>query len=188
MLEEAGVAGVTDVWMPPVSTGTNIVVQVRKRYRGHATQVGHTLWGTGSGQWFFKNVMVVEEDIDIRDPIALDWAMAFRVNAGRGDVQAHGPTFGSVLDPSTLPTDRDVAKFGTGKWHRVLIDATRSWEHEPREEFGGRRYPPINKIAPKLEKKIKKRWAEYGIGIDYLDDDARELLTMKELSKRFPEV
>jgi UbiD family decarboxylase len=26
------------------------------------------LWGTGAGQWFFKNVMVVEDDIDIRDP------------------------------------------------------------------------------------------------------------------------
>jgi len=188
MLEDAGVAGVLDVWMPPVSTGTNIVVQIRKRYRGHATQVGHALWGTAAGQWFFKNVTVVEEDIDIRDPVALDWAIAFRVNAGRGDVLIHGPTFGSVLDPSTLPDDRNVATYGTGKWHRMLVDATRSWEHEAREEFGGKRYPPLNKITPKLEKKIKKRWAEYGIGIDYLDDDARELLTMKELSKRFPEV
>jgi 4-hydroxy-3-polyprenylbenzoate decarboxylase len=188
MLEDAGVAGVTDVWMPPVSTGTNIVVQIRKRYRGHATQVAHALWGTGSGQWFFKNVMVVEEDIDIRDPVALDWAMAFRVNAGRGDVMVHGPTFGSVLDPSTMPADRDIAKYGTGKWHRVLIDGTRSWEHEPNPAFGGRRYPPINTIAPKLEKKLKKRWADYGIGIDYLDDEARELLTMKALSKIFDEV
>ncbi|MDH3233183.1 MAG: UbiD family decarboxylase [Alphaproteobacteria bacterium] len=188
MLEDAGVAGVTDVWMPPVSTGTNIVVQIRKRYRGHAMQVAHALWGTGSGQWFFKNVMVVEEDIDIRDPQALDWAMAFRVNAGRGDVAIIGPTFGSVLDPSTLPADRDVPKYGTGKWHRVLIDATRSWEHEPKAEFGGHRYPPLNKIRPKLERKLKKRWAKYGIGIDYLDDEARELLTMEQLSKRLPEV
>ena len=188
MLEDAGVAGVTDVWMPPVSTGTNIVVQVRKRYRGHALQVGHALWGTAAGQWFFKNVTVVEEDIDIRDPVALDWAMAFRVNAGRGDVMIHGPTFGSVLDPSTLPADRDPVKYGTGRWHRVLIDATRSWEHEPNPQFGGRRYPPINTIDPALEKKIAKRWSEYGIGIDYLDDDARERLTMEQLSKILPEV
>jgi len=188
MLEDAGVAGVTDVWMPPVSTGTNIVVQIRKRYRGHAMQVAHALWGTGSGQWFFKNVTVVEEDIDIRDPQALDWATAFRVNAGCGDVAIVGPTFGSVLDPSTLPADRDVAKYGTGKWHRVLIDATRSWEHEPKPEFGGHRYPPLNKIDPKLERKLKKRWAKYAIGIDYLDDEARELLTMEALSRVFDEV
>ncbi|MBZ0216354.1 MAG: UbiD family decarboxylase [Fimbriimonadaceae bacterium] len=188
MLEDAGVAGVTDVWLPPVSTGTNIVVQIRKRYRGHATQIGNALWGTAAGQWFFKNVTVVEEDIDIRDAQALDWAYAFRVNAGRGDVLIHGPTFGSVLDPSTLPVDRDIAKFGTGKWHRVLIDATRSWEHEPNPDWGGNRYPPLNKIDPKLEEKIRTRWKDYGISVDYLDDEKRELLTMKELSKRFPEV
>jgi len=93
-----------------------------------------------------------------------------------------------VLDPSTLPADRDVAKYGTGKWHRVLIDATRSWEHEPKPEFGGHRYPPLNKIDPKLERKLKKRWAKYAIGIDYLDDEARELLTMEALSRVFDEV
>ena len=188
VLEDAGVAGVTDVWMPPVSTGTNIVVQIRKRVRGHATQVAHALWGTGSAQWFYKNVMVVEEDIDIRDREALDWALAFRVNAGRGDVAIVGPTFGSVLDPSTLPEDADAAKYGTGKWHRVLIDATRSWQREPNPDFGGRRYPPINTINPKLEKKIKRRWKEYSIGVEYLDGEARELLTMAKLSKIFPEV
>jgi 4-hydroxy-3-polyprenylbenzoate decarboxylase len=188
MLEEAGVAGVTDVWMPPVSTGTNIVVQLRKRYRGHAQQVGTALWGTAAGQWFFKNVMVVEEDIDIRDPVALDWAMAFRVNAGMGDVTLFGPTFGSVLDPSTPPEEADPLKYGTGKWTRVLIDATRSWELEPREEYGGRRYPPINKLDPELEERIRERWDELGIGVPYLDDAQRELLTFKELAKRFREV
>ena len=144
--------------------------------------------GTGSAQWFYKNVMVVEEDIDIRDREALDWALAFRVNAGRGDVAIVGPTFGSVLDPSTLPEDADAAKYGTGKWHRVLIDATRSWQREPNPDFGGRRYPPINTINPKLEKKIKRRWKEYSIDVEYLDGEARELLTMAKLSKIFPEV
>lgn len=188
MLEDAGVSGVTDVWMPPVNTGTNIVVQIRKSYRGHAQQVGNALWGTSAGQWFFKNVMVVEEDIDIRDREALDWAMAFRVNAGRGDVWLVGPTFGSVLDPSTFPEDRDPQRYGSGKWTRVLIDATRSWELDPNPQYDGRRYPPLNTIAPELEEKIKARWDDYGIGIDYLDDDQREALTMKEMSKRFREV
>lgn len=188
MLEDAGVAGVTDVWMPPVSTGTNIVVQIRKQYRGHAKQVGNALWGTSAGQWFFKNVMVVEEDVDIRDPIALDWAMAFRVNAGRGDVWLVGPTFGSVLDPSVPRTTRDPAKYGTGEWTRVLIDGTRDWNLEPDPDWDNRRYPPINTIDPKLEKKIAKRWREYGIGVPYLDEDAREQLTLEELSKRLKEV
>lgn len=188
MLEDAGVSGVTDVWMPPVNTGINIIVQIRKQYRGHAQQIGNALWGTSAGQWFFKHVTVVEEDIDIRDREALDWANAFRVNAGRGDVWLVGPTFGSVLDPSTMPEDRDPAKYGTGKWTRILIDATRSWEMEPNPAYGGRRYPPINKIDPALEDKIKARWADYGIGIDYLDETQREMMTYREMSKSFKEV
>ena len=104
MLEDAGVSGVTDVWMPPVITGMNIVIQIRKSYRSHAQQAATALWGTSAGQWFFKNVMVVEQDIDIRDREALEWAHAFRVNAGRDDVWVVGPTFGSILDPSTDPS------------------------------------------------------------------------------------
>ena len=188
MLEDAGVAGVTDVWMPPVNTGVNIVIQIRKQYRGHAQQAATALWGTAAGQWFFKHVMVVEEDIDIRDYQALDWAMSFRVNAGLQDILFFGPTFGSVLDPSTPASEADVRKYGTGKWTRVLIDATRNWEFEKREEYGGRRYPPLNKLSVELEEKIKSRWKEYGIGIPYLDEEKREMLTYKQLSKRLPEV
>lgn len=188
MLEDAGVAGVTDAWMPPVSTGVNIVVQIRKMYRGHAQQVGNALWGTSAGQWFFKNVVVVERDIDIRDPAAVEWAIAFRVNAGRDDIWIVGPTFGSPLDPSTHPDDVDLPRFATGKWYRTLVDATRSWEREPNPQFGGNRYPPLNKIDPALERKIKARWEEYGIGVPYLTEEKRELLTLERLARVFPEV
>jgi len=188
MLEDAGVGGITDVWLPPVSTGTNIVVQIQKRYRGHAQQVANTLWGTGAGQWFFKNVMVVEEDIDIRDPVALDWAFAFRVNAAQGQLLTFGPTFGSVLDPSTPRSQANAQKYGTGCWTRVLIDATRNWEFEPNPDWGGRRYPPINTLPVALEERIHDRWSEYGIGIDYLSEEKRELLTFRDLSKRFSEI
>jgi UbiD family decarboxylase len=187
-LEDVGVAGVTDVWMPPVSTGTNIVVQIHKMYRGHAQQVANALWGTGAGQWFYKNVMVVEEDVDLRDPAALDWAMAFRVNASEGQLLTFGPTFGSVLDPSTPRAQANALKYGTGKWTRVLIDATRNWEFEPNPAWGNRRYPPVNTVPAELEQRIRERWDEYGIGLDYLSAEKRELLTFAELSRTFPEV
>lgn len=188
MLEDSGVAGVTDVWMPPVSTGINIVVQIHKQYRGHAQQVASALWGTSSAQWFFKNVIVVEEDIDIRDPVALEWAFAFRVNAGRNDVMPFGPTFGSPLDPSTPFGDADPAKYGSAKWTRLVIDATRSWEFEPNPHYDGQRFPRINTIDPVLEKKIRERWAEYGIAEDYLSDEQRENLTLEQMAKILPEV
>ncbi|OBK23033.1 benzoate transporter [Mycobacterium asiaticum] len=188
VLESQGVRGVTDVWMSQVSNGTNIVVQIHKAYRGHAQQVAAALWGTSGSIWFYKNVMVVEEDIDIHDPVALDWAMAYRVNAGLGDISFYGHTLGSPLDPSTPPQKADMGRYGSGEWTRVLIDATRSWEFEPRPEWGGRHYPAVNKISPALEARVAARWDELGIGIPYLSAERRELLTMEQLSKRLPDV
>lgn len=188
VLQDAGVSGVTDVWMPPVSTGVNIIVQINKKYRGQAQQIGTALWGTSMGQWFFKNVIVVEEDIDIRDWESVEWAIAFRVNAGRDDVWLVGPTFGSPLDPSTFPEDRSVPEYGSGKWTRMLIDATRSWEHPRNPDWDNNRWPELNKINPELEAKVAARWVEYGITPDYLTDEQREMLTMVELKKRLKEV
>ncbi len=188
MLEDLGIGGISDLWMTEVTNGQNTVVQIHKTYRGHAQQVAAALWGTGGSVWFHKNVMVVEEDVDIHDPVALDWALTYRVNAGLGDIAFYGPTMGSPLDPSTPPEKNDSARFGAGEWTRVLTDATRSWEFDPRPEWGGRHYPPIDTVEPELEAKIAARWQEYGIGIPYLDDVRRELLTMAELRKRLPEV
>ena len=186
MLEAAGVVGVTDVWCPHVSTGTHIVVQIRKQYRGHAQQVAMALWGTSAAQWFFKHVLVVEEDIDIRDPLALEWAVAFRVNAGMDQVMTFGPTFGSPLDPSTSHDVLDMPHFRTGKWTRVLIDATRNWDLAANEDWDGQSFPPVGKLEPELEQKIRARWEEYGIGIPYLDEDQREQLTLSNLRDVLP--
>ena len=43
---------------------------------------------------------------------SLDWAMAYRVNAGLGDIAVYGPTLGSPLDPSTPPQKANMAKYG----------------------------------------------------------------------------
>ena len=79
-------------------------------------------------------------------------------------------------------------KNGTGCWTRTLVDATRSWEFERNPAWGNRRFPPLNKLPVALEEKVRARWAEYGIGGDYLSEEKRELLTFAKLSKRFPEV
>jgi 4-hydroxy-3-polyprenylbenzoate decarboxylase len=110
------------------------------------------------------------------------------VNAGHGQLLTFGPTFGSVLDPSTPRGEANTAKYGTGKWTPVLIDATRNWECAPNPACGNRRYPPINTIPPALEHRIHDCWAEYRLGTDYLTEEQPELLTMEKLSKILPEV
>lgn len=153
-----------DVWLMPTSTYINVFVQIRKSYRGQAKQIADAIWGVNSAYWAYKNIMVVEEDIDIRDYEQLDWASAFRVNAGEGDIVMHPGTFGSVLDPSCRLEERDIYKYGGGKWTRVLIDATRNWEFEKWEIWNNSIYPPIICMDKTLEDRVKNRWEEYGLG------------------------
>jgi 4-hydroxy-3-polyprenylbenzoate decarboxylase len=46
----------------------------------------------------------------------------------------------------------------------MLIDATRSWKHARRAEWGGERFPPTVRPAPDDEAKVRARWSEYGLG------------------------
>lgn len=47
-LDDLGIGGITDLWMTEVTNGQNTVVQIQKRYRGHAQQIASALWGTGA--------------------------------------------------------------------------------------------------------------------------------------------
>ncbi len=162
VLNTAGVPHVTDVWVHPVSNGTNIVVQIHKIYRGHAKQVSAALWGSNAAHLRYKHVMVVDEDIDIHSYEALDWAFAYRVNAGEDDIVIYPDNFGSALDPSTRLDQRDTHLYGTGKWNRMLIDATVNWNFEKQERWGNKRYPPTCDVAPEDKELVAKRWKEYG--------------------------
>ena len=88
----------------------------------------------------YKHVTVVDDDIDIHDYAAVDWAIAHRVNAGENDIVIMPATFGAGLDPSTRKRDRNPALFGTGKWNRVLIDATINLDYDPDPDLGGARF------------------------------------------------
>ncbi len=164
LLDLVGVPGVTNVWVPEMGVTANIRVQIHKMYRGHAKQVAAALWGFGGAQESFKNVFVFDEDIDIYDNDAVEWAIAYRVNAGENDIVVYPGNFGSPLDPSTRVEDRDVRKYGAGKWNRVLIDATINWEYEKQKEWGDSRYPPLaTTISQEEEALVTRRWAEYGL-------------------------
>lgn len=114
--------------------------------------------------------------------------MAYRVNADLGDIRFYGPTLGSPLDPSTPPAKANMSTYGSGEWTRVLIDATQSWEFETSAGVGWPPLPGHQQDRSRPGTRIAARWDEYGIGIPYLDDERRELLTMEQLSKRLPDV
>jgi 4-hydroxy-3-polyprenylbenzoate decarboxylase len=164
ILTGAGIPGIRDVYVPPITNGVNIHVQITKHYQGQPKQIAAALWGASAAQFRYKHVIVVEEDIDPSSYEHVDWAIAHRVNAGEGGIVIFPGSFGSPIDPSTPLEDRDVAQLGSGLWNRVLIDATRNWKFARRPEWDNERFPPTVRPAPEDEARVRERWAEYGLG------------------------
>src|SRR5260370_1160892 len=141
VLDRAGVPGITDVWCPPVHAGINLLIQMQQSYRNQAKQAANAVWGSSAAHVRYKHITVVDDDIDIHDYAAVDWAVAHRVNAGENDVVIMPATFGMGIDPSVRKRDRNPTLFGTGKWNRVLIDATMNLDYDPDPDLGAARFP-----------------------------------------------
>jgi 4-hydroxy-3-polyprenylbenzoate decarboxylase len=141
----------------------NLNVQIKQTYRNQAKQVANAIWGSSAAHVRYKHVTVVDDDIDIHDYAAVDWAIAYRVNAGENDIVIMPSTFGAGLDPSTRKRDRNIALFGSGKWNRVLIDATINLDYDPDPDFGGMRFPPTVWPAQADVEAVTARWKELGL-------------------------
>jgi UbiD family decarboxylase len=164
ILTAAGIPGVRDVFVHPITNGTNICVQITKHYQGQPKQIAAALWGSSAAQYRYKHVFVVEDDIDVSSYEQIDWALAYRMNAGMDGIVVFPGIFGSPIDPSTPLADRDTRQLGTGLWNRVLFDATRNWKFERRPEWDGERFPPTVRPAAEDEARVRQRWSELGLG------------------------
>ncbi len=160
----AGIPGIRDVYVHPITNGVNVCVQIRKHYQGQPKQIAAALWGASAAQFRYKHVYVVEDDIDVASYEQIDWALAHRMNAGEGGIVVFPGSFGSPIDPSTPLEDRDVPQLGSGLWNRVLFDCTRNWKFPKRAEWDGERFPPTVRPAPDDEARVSQRWEEYGLG------------------------
>lgn len=89
----------------------HLVVQIAKRQEGEGKNV---MLGAFAGHYDVKQVIVVDEDVDIHDPAEVEWAVATRFQADR-DLVVIAESQGSSLDPS--------ARNGVGA--KMGLDATR---------------------------------------------------------------
>jgi UbiD family decarboxylase len=164
ILKNAGIPGITDVFIHPVTNGTNIAVQIKKHYQGQPKQIASALWGSSAAQYRYKNVFVAEDDIDISSYAQLDWALAYRMNALHDGIVVYPGTFGSPIDPSTPLEERNIEQLGSGLWNRVLFDMTRNWKFARQTQWDNERFPPTVEPAAEDQEKVKSRWQEYGLG------------------------
>jgi UbiD family decarboxylase len=92
------------------------VVSMTPRDPEHARRVGRLVAESTA----LKRVTVVDEDVDIRDPFHMDWALNSRYNPVRDTIIIDNVTTGIIMDPSIRWMDGKPIEAGS----KVVIDAT----------------------------------------------------------------
>ncbi|MBI4454270.1 MAG: UbiD family decarboxylase [Acidobacteria bacterium] len=97
-----------------------------------------------------KFVVVVDEDIDVRDYFQLLWAMSWHVQPAE-DIYIYRNATATALDPSIAKEHRGQFEHPDGLSSKVGIDATR------KHKFPTRSIPPEEDLN-----KVDAHWSEYG--------------------------
>ena len=74
---------------------------------------------SGTDTWALKRVTIVDEDIDIRDPLHVEWAMNSHYNPVRDTVIIDDVFFPMGMDPSVWV---DSTEMGS----KIVVDATQT--------------------------------------------------------------
>jgi 4-hydroxy-3-polyprenylbenzoate decarboxylase len=96
------------------------IVAMKPRYPGHGMRIGRIL--ADSGQ--FKLVTVVDDDIDIRDPEHVEWALNARYDPARDTLVINN--IHSHMDTSVRPVHT-----GSGPASKLVLDATQKIDPGP---------------------------------------------------------
>lgn len=138
---------IADLNMPAEGVFHNLViVSISKRYPGQPRKVMYALWGLGQ-MMFARNILVVDEDVNVQDLSEVAWRATANVDARRDLVVVDGPV--DVLDHAA-PQPLIGGKLG--------IDATR----KSAADGYSREWPPDIEMSAEIRELVDRRWAEYG--------------------------
>ncbi|ALS65361.1 UbiD family decarboxylase [Pandoraea apista] len=118
---------ITDFYLPPEGCSYRMaIVQMKKAYPGHAKRVMFGVWSFLRQFMYTKFIVVVDEDVDIRDWKEVIWAITTRVD----------PTRDTTLVDQTPIDYLDFASPQAGLGSKMGIDATNKWPGETSREWG----------------------------------------------------
>ncbi|WP_312510702.1 4-hydroxy-3-polyprenylbenzoate decarboxylase [Massilia sp.] len=140
---------ITDFYLPPEGCSYRMaVVQMKKQYAGHAKRVMFGVWSFLRQFMYTKFIVVVDEDVNVRDWKEVIWAITTRVD----------PTRDTVMVDNTPIDYLDFASPISGLGSKMGIDATNKWPGETNREWG----TPIV-MEPGVKAKIDSIWDQLGI-------------------------
>jgi 4-hydroxy-3-polyprenylbenzoate decarboxylase len=131
------------------------IIAIDKAYPGQARRAALAFWSALPQFTYTKFVIVVDKDINIRDPRQVVWAISSKVDPQR-DV---------FIIPDTPFDKLDFATPKVGLGSRMGIDATTKVYPETDAEWGEQL-----ESDPQMAAIVDRRWAEYGLADINLDE------------------
>ncbi|MEQ8755765.1 MAG: UbiD family decarboxylase [Coleofasciculus sp. G1-WW12-02] len=124
------------------------IISIDKAYPGQARRAALAFWSALPQFTYTKFVIVVDKDINIRDPRQVVWAISSKVD----------PTRDVFILPNTPFDSLDFASEKIGLGGRMGIDATTKIPPETEHEWGA----PLESDAD-VAAMVDRRWVEYGL-------------------------
>ena len=118
---------IVDFYLPPAGCSYRMaVVSIKKSYPGHARRVMFGIWSFLRQFMYTKFIVVVDEDINVRDWTDVIWAITTRMD----------PTRDTMLVDSTPIDYLDFASPVSGLGSKMGMDATNKWPGETNRQWG----------------------------------------------------
>ncbi|RJX32424.1 MAG: 4-hydroxy-3-polyprenylbenzoate decarboxylase [Oxalobacter sp.] len=140
---------ILDFYLPPEGCSYRMaVVQIKKAYPGHAKRVMFGVWSFLRQFMYTKFIVVLDEDINIRDWKEVIWAITTRVDPAR-----------DTLIAENTPIDYlDFASPVSGLGSKMGIDATNKWKGETERVWGQR-----IRMTGDVKTRIDSLWPNFGL-------------------------
>ena len=118
---------IVDFYLPPEGCSYRMaVISIKKAYPGHAKRLMFGLWSFLRQFMYTKFIVVVDEDVNIRDWKEVVWAITTRMD----------PVRDTTLVENTPIDYLDFASPVSGLGGKMGLDATNKWPGETSREWG----------------------------------------------------
>ena len=142
-------AEIVDFYLPPEGCSYRMaIVSIKKSYPGHAKRVMFGIWSFLRQFMYTKFIVVVDDDVDVRDWKEVIWAITTRMD----------PTRDTTLVDHTPIDYLDFASPVSGLGSKMGLDATNKWPGETTREWGR----TITMDAA-VKARVDTLWGELGI-------------------------
>ncbi len=140
---------IVDFYLPPEGCSYRIaVVSIKKAYPGHAKRVMMGIWSFLRQFLYTKFVIVVDDDIDVRDWADVMWAVSTRMDPGR-DITIIENTPIDYLDFAS-PVSGLGGKAGLDATNKIGPETARDWGREIR-------------MGSDIIDEVTRKWGDYGL-------------------------